>query len=116
MLPNLQGHSSLNRGIDHPLSHITCTLLLKDLILIVICYVWMVCLNRVFKAVNQSPCSLSVSNSPNGGPLELRFTRDMLLSFACALIFVPFLIMKIKLRSFKSSEHINEKGDGPYHG
>ena len=23
---------------------------------------------------------------------------------------------KIKLRSFKSSEHINEKGDGPYHG
>ena len=24
--------------------------------------------------------------------------------------------IKIKLRSFKSSEHINEKGDGPYHG
>ena len=23
---------------------------------------------------------------------------------------------KIKLRSFKSSEHINEKGDGPYRG
>ena len=23
---------------------------------------------------------------------------------------------KIKLRSFKSSEHINEKGDGKYHG
>ena len=23
---------------------------------------------------------------------------------------------KNKLRSFKSSEHINEKGDGPYHG
>ena len=23
---------------------------------------------------------------------------------------------KIKLRSFKSSEHINGKGDGPYHG
>ena len=22
----------------------------------------------------------------------------------------------IELRSFKSSEHINEKGDGPYHG
>ena len=24
--------------------------------------------------------------------------------------------IKIKLRSFKSSERINEKGDGPYHG
>ena len=24
--------------------------------------------------------------------------------------------IKIKLRSFKSSEHINEKRDGPYHG
>ena len=24
--------------------------------------------------------------------------------------------MKIKLRSFKSSEHINEKGDGPNNG
>ena len=24
--------------------------------------------------------------------------------------------IKNKLRSFKSSEHINEKGDGPYHG
>ena len=24
--------------------------------------------------------------------------------------------IKIKLRSFKSSEHINEKGDGPYRG
>ena len=24
--------------------------------------------------------------------------------------------IKIILRSFKSSEHINEKGDGPYHG
>ena len=23
---------------------------------------------------------------------------------------------KLKLRSFKSSEHINEKGDGPYRG
>ena len=26
------------------------------------------------------------------------------------------LIIKIKLRSFKSSERMNEKGDGPYHG
>ena len=26
------------------------------------------------------------------------------------------LEIKIKLRSFKSSECINEKGDGPYHG
>ena len=24
--------------------------------------------------------------------------------------------IKMKLRSFKSSEHITEKGDGPYHG
>ena len=24
--------------------------------------------------------------------------------------------IKIQLRSFKSSEHINEKGDGPYRG
>ena len=24
------------------------------------------------------------------------------------------IIIKIKLRSFKSSEHFNEKGDGPY--
>ena len=24
--------------------------------------------------------------------------------------------IKINLRSFKSSEYINEKGDGPYHG
>ena len=24
--------------------------------------------------------------------------------------------IKLKLRSFKSSEHINEKGDGPYRG
>ena len=24
--------------------------------------------------------------------------------------------IKIKLRSYKSSERINEKGDGPYHG
>ena len=24
--------------------------------------------------------------------------------------------IKLKLKSFKSSEHINEKGDGPYHG
>ena len=24
--------------------------------------------------------------------------------------------LKIKLRSFKSSERMNEKGDGPYHG
>ena len=23
---------------------------------------------------------------------------------------------KVKLRSFKSSEHMNENGDGPYHG
>ena len=29
---------------------------------------------------------------------------------------VTILANKIKLRSFKSSEHINEKGDGPYHG
>ena len=27
-----------------------------------------------------------------------------------------YLQLKIKLRSFKSSEHTNEKGDGPYHG
>ena len=26
------------------------------------------------------------------------------------------VVEKIKLRSFKSSEHINEKGDGPYRG
>ena len=34
------------------------------------------------------------------------------------LIFVVelFILIKIKLRSFKSSEHINEKGDGPYRG
>ena len=25
-------------------------------------------------------------------------------------------VIKLKLRSFKSSEHINEKGDGPYCG
>ena len=25
-------------------------------------------------------------------------------------------VNKIELMSFKSSEHINEKGDGPYHG
>ena len=25
-------------------------------------------------------------------------------------------LIKFKLRSFKSSEHINEKGDGPYRG
>ena len=29
---------------------------------------------------------------------------------------IPFDDIKIKLRSFKSSEHINEKGDGPYCG
>ena len=27
-----------------------------------------------------------------------------------------FFIMKIKLRSFKSCKHINEKGDGPFCG
>ena len=27
-----------------------------------------------------------------------------------------FTLIKLKLRSFKSSEHINEKGDGPYRG
>ena len=26
------------------------------------------------------------------------------------------VIIKLKLRSFKSSEHINEKGNGPYRG
>ena len=29
---------------------------------------------------------------------------------------VTYFKIKIKLRSFKSSERINEKGDGPYHG
>ena len=31
-------------------------------------------------------------------------------NFGCVLEY------KITLRSFKSSEHINGKGDGPYHG
>ena len=35
-------------------------------------------------------------------------------SFVGYLMFL--LEIKIKLRSFKSSERINEKGDGPYHG
>ena len=33
------------------------------------------------------------------------------------VIYLAFLFeYKIELRSFKSSEHINERRDGPYHG
>ena len=38
------------------------------------------------------------------------------LSLSKPFMNISYYIIKIKLRSFKSSERINEKGDGPYHG
>ena len=54
---------------------------------------------------------------------EIYFERSICLlvnQSSADLRYINFLLaefkIKLKLRSFKSSEHINEKGDGPYRG